>query len=544
MRTFCCILAILPVLILGLAGRAWPQDRPWRPLMEAGQWDPGTKTWLGAGTHSQRTPEGLLVADTSSETGSGRFYMLDWQADPAKGAAVEARVKVVSCSAPSGVSLMVADGIHEEALTLYPDRLRLNNAGATVDFDAASDFHTYRIEIQGEDVRLFVDGKLLVDGAGRFTSPAQANPPRNQCGFGCGASAAQGEAVWQWVRYQSDKPVEELPRYEVPGLRLTRSETIEIIPGAIYAGLFKFRDGRLAVGGRHSADGGKTWTPGPGLGPGAFEFPDGEIISPGFNTKKVADGVFEVPLSRSTDGGRTFVAEKARLNIPEGAGGTGDDGKYYEGPPVDHAVIQLRDGSLLMAMYGHFKTDTVLCPAFPPEWKVYKYRTWVMRSTDRGRTWDYWATVAYDPEIGCESFCEADLLTLPDGEILCFMRTGGSPPKYVTPLYLSRSSDDGKTWSKPVPIADRGVWPNACRMQSGILVVTYGRPDNWLAFSLDDGRTWLGSCCFYQGLTTSYNSVEEVTPGKLLVVYDRRSLDADGNQAGGVVGTFFTVERP
>jgi len=106
---------------------------------------------------------------------------------------------------------------------------------------------------------------------------------------------------------------------------------------------------------------------------------------------------------------------------------------------------------------------------------------------DRPRkTWEYLSTVAYDPNIGLESFCEADLLTLPGGEILCFMRTGGSGGKH-TPLYLSRSGDDGKTWSTPQPIADRGVWPNACRLHNGVLVCTYGRPGNWLAFSLDEG---------------------------------------------------------
>ena len=97
--------------------------------------------------------------------------------------------------------------------------------------------------------------------------------------------------------------------------------------------------------------------------------------------------------------------------------------------------------------------------------------------------------MAYDPKIGLESFCEADLLTLPNGDILCFMRTGGSRGKY-TPLYLSVSRDDGKSWEPPRPIADRGVWPSACRMENGVLVVTYGRPDNWLAFSLDNGETW------------------------------------------------------
>jgi hypothetical protein len=511
-------------------------------LYESGRWEKDVQAWIGDGTRSRRTADGLLVADTSPKGGSGRFYWLNWNADPRQGAAVEARVRAVACSQPWGVAIMASDGVHEEGLTIYPNRLQLENAKRSVDFDAAGAPHTYRLEIKGTDVRLLADGILLLDGAGKFTTPAQGTPPRNQCGFGCGASTATGEAVWQWVKYQgnvSPPATPTMPR--VPGFKVTIGETIEIVPGAVYTSLFKFRDGRLAVGDRHSGDGGKTWTKGHPLGAGAFEFPDGEIISPGFNTKKLQEGVFAVPLARSTDGGKTFRSEQARLNIPEGTGGTGDDGKHYEGPCVDHAIVRLRDGSLLMGMYGYFKTDTVLCPAFPPEWKLYKYRTWVMRSTDRGRTWDYRATVAYDPAVGAESFCEPDLLTLPNGDILCFLRTGGSPPKYVTPLYMGVSKDDGKSWSKPMPIADRGVWPSACRMRNGLLAVTYGRPDNWLAFSRDEGRTWIGHFCFYQGSTTSYNSVEEIAPGKLLVVYDRSGLDPDGNQTSGTVGTLVNV---
>ncbi|MBM3501186.1 MAG: exo-alpha-sialidase [Armatimonadetes bacterium] len=516
---------------------------PWQAFYEGGKWIPGATAWIGDGTRSQRTEEGLVIADGSTEKGSGRHYMLNWRADPTQGAALEAQVKAVSCSQPWGCGMSVADGVHEESLTIFPDRLLLVNAKREFPFDAAGGFHTYRLEVQGEDLRLFADDRLLFDGAGAFVTPAQLEPPRNQCGFGCGASSATGEAIWEWVRFRSALPEKEALKVEaIPGLKIELGEPFEIIPGAIYTSLFRFRDGRLAVGGKHSSDGGQTWTDGPGMGTHCFEFPDGEVIGLGFNSKKLADGVFEVPLIRSRDGGATFEESAARLNIPQGTGGTGDDGKYYEGPPVDHAIVQCRDGSLLTAMYGYFRTDTVLCEAFPPEWKLYKYRTWVMRSTDRGETWDYWATVAYDPNIGIESFCEADLLTLPSGDLLCFMRTGGSGPSF-SPLYLSVSSDDGKTWETPRPIADRGVWPNACRMADGTLIVTYGRPDNWLAFSLDDGRTWVGHTCLYQGATTSYNSVEEVEPGKLLVVYDSHSLDADGNPAKGIRGQFVQVQR-
>ncbi|MBT4820545.1 MAG: exo-alpha-sialidase, partial [Lentisphaerae bacterium] len=398
------------MLLFAVALPAWlgATDQPWRVFHEDGEWAAEASGWVGAGTHSERTDAGLLVRDPSTEKGSGRMYLLNWGAVPERGAAIEARVRVIACSEAWGVCLLVADGVHEECLTIYPDRLQLVNAKVVVPFKAANGFHTYRLAIKNEDVMLLVDGKLLYDGSGKFLRRAVSDPPRNQCGFGSGASAATGEAVWEWVKYQSDQHVvESESATAIEGLTVAFGETVEIIPGATYKSLFRFRDGRLAVGGQRSNDGGATWVPGPDLGTHFYQFEDGELIGLSFRTTRVSNGVFEAPLIRSTDGGKTVSSLTARLNIPEGTGGTGDDGKRYGGPLVDHAVVRCRDGSLLAAMYGYFKTDTVLCPTFPPEWRVYKYRTFVVRSTDRGRTWDYLATVAYDPEIGLESFCEA-----------------------------------------------------------------------------------------------------------------------------------------
>ncbi|NUQ63866.1 MAG: exo-alpha-sialidase [Pirellulales bacterium] len=517
-------------------------DDSWRSFYEQGFRLDQVAAWTSPLTSSQKTPEGLRIADLSTEGGSGRLYYTDWQVDPRAGASVEARLKVDSCSSPWGVVLMVADGVHEEGLTFFPDRLTLAMSNLTAAFDTRSAFHTYRIRIQGTDIQVWADGKLLLDGTGKFTTPAHAN--RNQVGFGCGSSTATGEAVWQSVRFQGggmQSPGVASPR--VPGLEIIYGATQVIVPDATYVSMFKFADGRICVDGRRSADAGKTWQPGQAFHTGAYQFPDGEIVELGFHSKAdQREGYFTIPLTRSTDDGRTTRSDTAVLHIPDASGGTGDDGKPYEGPLADHAIVGLRDGSLLAAMYGQFKTDRVPVPTMPAEWQCFKYRTFVVRSTDRGKTWQYLSTVAYDPAIGLESFCEADLLVLPRGDVLCFMRTGGSGGTY-TPLYLSRSSDDGKTWSKPAPIADRGVWPSACRMQSGILVCTYGRPGNWLTFSLDEGRIWTAGHCFYTGPTTSYNSVEEIAPDTLLVVYDRQQLDDSGNPRRETVGTTVTVKR-
>jgi hypothetical protein len=517
-------------------------DDPWCVLYDAGFQVDNVAAWTSPLTSSEKTPEGLRTSDPSTDGGSGRFYRADWQVDPQAGATVETCLKVVSCSAPWGVVLLVSDGVHEEGVTFFPHQVTLAMAGISVPFDTQNAFHTYRVHIEGTDIQVWADDKLLLDGTGKFTAPAQSN--RNQIGFGCGSSAATGKAVWQRVRFQGGKvepPKVALP--QVPELDVELGQTRVIVPGAKYVSMFKFADGSLAVDGKRSADAGKTWHAGPGFHVGAYQFPDGEIIQLGFHSKRTdRDGRFTIPLTRSTNSGQTTKSETALFCVPDAAGGTGDDGKPYEGPLADHAIVQLRDGSLLASMYGQFKSDRVLIPTMPEAWQCFKYRTFVVRSTNRGRTWDYLATVAYDPEVGLESFCEADLLVLPGGDILCFMRTGGSGGQH-TPLYLSRSADDGKTWSKPEPMADRGVWPNACLMQSGILACTYGRPGNWLTFSFDEGHTWTGHFCFYDGRTTSYNSVEEVAPDVLLVVYDRHQLDDSGNTQWQTVGTTVTVNR-
>ncbi len=532
------------ILCFGLLSLVSPpaEGEPWQVLFEHGFKLRGVRSWTSNLTRAQLTAEGLRIVDPSTEPGSGRFFHFAWNAHPGQGATVEACLKAVSCSGPWGMCLLVSDGVHEEGITFFPKRVLLATSNLSAAFDCAGAFHTYTVRFRGTDISVEADGKRLIDGADKFRTAAVGG--RNQVGFGAGASAQSGEAVWQRVRFRGPKvqvPLVKLPR--VPGLEIELGATQVIVPNATYVSLFKLADGDMVVGGRRSSDGGKTWRSAPSFSVGAYQFPDGEIVELGFNTKRTGqEGVFQVPLARSHDNGRTIQSEAALLKIPEGTGGTGDDGKYYEGPCCDHAIVGLRDGSLLAGMYGYFKSDTVLVETFPKQWKLYKYRTWVMRSRDRGKTWDYLSTVAYDPAVGLESFCEPDLVVMPDGQILCFMRTGGSGGKH-TPLYLSRSSDDGKTWSKPEPIADRGVWPNACLMRSGVLVCTYGRPGNWLAFSLDQGKTWTGHFRFYEGSTSSYNSVEEVAPGRLLVVYDREGLTADGQQAPEVVGTYFTVQR-
>ena len=89
------------------------------------------------------------------------------------------------------------------------------------------------------------------------------------------------------------------------------------------------------------------------------------------------------------------------------------------------------------------------------------------------------------------------------------MRTGDSYAKSFDNGYLYRalSSDSAMSWSVADRIAPMGVDPNAVRMQpSGIIAVAFGRPANYLSFSLDSGRSFRGPWCFDQQSVPIWNA--------------------------------------
>jgi hypothetical protein len=185
---------------------------------------------------------------------------------------------------------------------------------------------------------------------------------------------------------------------------------------------------------------------------------------------------------------------------------------------------------------------------------MYKSRVIVVRSSDRGRTWGRERAVATRwmsgrdggesastsgnmrvPAVTQEGFNEADLVAAPNGDILCLMRSGGristtTAPIYSTPLYQSRSTDGGETWSDPVQIAPFGVNPNAIALENGVLVASYSRPGGWIMFSTDNGLTWKG----HRQLTGSdaYTGLLATGKDRFTVFYSKD---------GGIVGEFFRV---
>jgi len=150
------------------------------------------------------------------------------------------------------------------------------------------------------------------------------------------------------------------------------------------------------------------------------------------------------------------------------------------------------------------------------------------RSTDDGLNWKIRGKIAYnyDPAVDPngskrKTFCftEPAFEILSDGTFFCVMRTDdmfGSAP-----LYLSRSTDQGVTWSLPKAFTPNGVLPRLLQLENGVLVLSSGRPGVQIRFSFDGkGEKWTDSFeMLPYGDTCGYTELIATGPDSFLVIY-------------------------
>jgi hypothetical protein len=346
-----------------------------------------------------------------------------------------------------------------------------------------------------------------------------------------------------------------------------------------------------------SRDGGASWAPLPvnpegnglNLEAGAVQLKDGTIlaldtyVTPGNGPDL---GVGQLYTSnddwRTVDGPRDVPFKLPNVNFYASAD---DGGRPHAAERAHRRIIELPDGQLLTSLYGCLKGDHTPSTYQP---KMMKSRVMIVRSDDRGQSWQMISTIAAAPEVGTEGLGEPVICRVSkgphSGRIICFMRTGRN-------LYQAISDDDGKSWSpaKEFVFADLDVnraelWvdqfrkfkgahskpldennldelrgaavdPDLMELRRGILVAAFGvripqkfcwqHPEhpwngNYLAFSLDHGETWTNVVRVTSGvMTTHYMAITETpTDNRLYVTYDE---GAWGKPRRDVIGRSLTV---
>lgn len=211
---------------------------------------------------------------------------------------------------------------------------------------------------------------------------------------------------------------------------------------------------------------------------------------------------------RSFDNGKTFTAPR-KIQIPG-----------YEWSATSDAVLELKDGSLLLSAYcGNEGSPSVAL---------------IILSRDLGETWKEMTVIASDSE-GRISYEKPAVCLLADGTILSLVQTGDPGSM----LFQILSKDGGRTWSHIQASGIYGNDPDLLLTASGSILCVY--MDSWphgvsTMRSFDRGATWEGetvlcssmNCSGSPGLTSHSDNifsvyVEEV-PGEPTPSDDRMTI--------------------
>jgi hypothetical protein len=179
---------------------------------------------------------------------------------------------------------------------------------------------------------------------------------------------------------------------------------------------------------------------------------------------------------RSTDQGETWKLTKSRFAPPDGV--EFDPAGFDRGMRVWRNPILLPDGTVLQPAYTRFKGDP-------------RQRSILLQTKDAGRTWTLRSTIRMP--TAAQGTNEVALSHTTDGRLLAVMRTEGGS----TNLLKAFSEDDGLTWTPadevrgPENIGAGLASPVLALQPNGMLLLSYGRPDNHLLVSSDGtGKVW------------------------------------------------------
>lgn len=193
------------------------------------------------------------------------------------------------------------------------------------------------------------------------------------------------------------------------------------------------------------------------------------------------------------------------------------DGSSWDGPHdtgiygiVPDRICQLPGGRMLLATHWRSAGTDRLSQT-------------VAISDDGGVTWSDRITVAANPEL---DLCEASILRMPSGELVCYMRENSGKG---LPVFKSISTDDGESWSPAVPtLMAGGHRPVAGYLPGGDVMITYRQTIG------GRGTGAQNTFAFREPVDSALAEDFQSQTGNVLPLDHDRSLNRDGGYTGWV----------
>lgn len=167
-----------------------------------------------------------------------------------------------------------------------------------------------------------------------------------------------------------------------------------------------------------------------------------------YNSAKDLQGHMDIGLSRSTDGGKTWEAPRAIMDMGE-YGGLGEDQNGCSDPNI---LVNQETGEIFVfALWTHGKPGTHQWrgDGSEPGHDIKKTSQFIMvRSNDDGKTWsnsENWTERVKDPEWYLFAPSPGNSITMSDGTLV--VPTQGRDEKGLPFSNIMWSSDHGKSWT-------------------------------------------------------------------------------------------------
>lgn len=259
-----------------------------------------------------------------------------------------------------------------------------------------------------------------------------------------------------------------------------------------------------------------------------------------------SDNVLAIPERSFPDLRSSWEGIGVKMTSVDGNSWSGPTDVLYSIPAMQRSVqrgealrlhgdgLELSDGTLLLAGYQNTMT--------PYRFEATSgHASILLASVDGGNTFTTRSVIASGRDVRArvvpdiEGPCEPCMVQLESGELLCLMRTwstvAGLRRGQTGPMLLARSNDGGQTWKRST-FPYTGVRPRLLVLSDGSLVCTFGRPGNTLVTSGDGGRTWGRAYTISPPdlPTTGYTDIREISPGRLLLVYDLWDYDVENKR--------------
>jgi hypothetical protein len=186
--------------------------------------------------------DGVLHINSTTNVYDTASFRNNWDADNAEGATVEARMKLntfVGNTALGGAAIWVEDNLYADVLIIEPHGIHLySDPSLYYAFPTTDTFHSYRITTKDDDIMVYVDGLLVIDGTGMFGGNWWTT--RKMVAFGDYSHGAGADSSWDYVRYSRcvwdvDYGADTLPSHASPAWTPVQSaaSVVEAASGAL-----------------------------------------------------------------------------------------------------------------------------------------------------------------------------------------------------------------------------------------------------------------------------------------------------------------------